>query len=176
MTGSQPRPEVGSKASPPPPIFMIFSFFSRTANYQFFYSSSFLAVTIWQDFENWSDTVPMRCATEMGNVNDPGIEWADRRRRELPSPLPTQRSGEVNPTTIFTATPTPKRITKTAQPNKQVTHPWGKNKYWTTCFLFFSSEVSQQYISTLFYHKILFLLFSFGEEIRVDLCHVICKC
>ena len=92
----------------------------------------------------------MRCATEMGNVNDPGIEWADRRRHEMPSPLPTQRSGEVNPTYIFTATPTPKRITKTAQPHKQVTHPWGKNKYWTTCFLFFPQKYLNN-ISRLFF-------------------------
>ena len=133
MTGSQPRPEMGSKASPPPPIFMIFSFFSRTANYQFFYSSSFLAVTIWQDFENWSDTVPMRCATEMGNVNDPGIEWADRRRHEMPSPLPTQRSGEVNPTTIFTATPTPKRITKTSISTIYLKNAWPGRRHLLCC-------------------------------------------
>ena len=148
MTRSQPPAH-------PLPIFMIFSFFSRTAITNFIYSPSFLAflaflVTNWQEFENWGDTVPMRCATEMGNVNDPGIEWADRRRHELPSPLPTQRSGEVNPTTIFTATPTPKRITKTAQPNKQVTHPWGKNKYWTTCFLFFPQKYLNN-ISRLFF-------------------------
>ena len=74
MTGSQPRPEVGSKPNPPPPIFMIFfSFSPELPITNFIYSPSFLAVTIWQEFENWGDTVPMRCATEMGNVNDQAL-------------------------------------------------------------------------------------------------------
>ena len=98
----------GHNRQPTPCQFLWFSPFSPELPLPIlFIPLLFRAVTIWQEFENWGDTVPMRCATEMGNVNDQGIEWADRRRHKMPSPLPTQRSGEVNPTTIFTATPTP---------------------------------------------------------------------